>query len=464
MKSLIELPTQNSKSTTHNSFLVGLLLFLVIVISYSPSLKTGFLWDDKGSVQFNPYLLRVDVSTFFSNCEASLPHGNKEIYRPLRTLFLSLIRCFFGPDPMPFHAFNMLLHFLVCLMIYHYLRILFSRSTAFLTSLLFAIHPVHSESLNLIIGSADLLCLFFLLFALTANHMSGYRKTILTAIFLLFALFSKETAVIGLPLVWLDDFQQGKKNLKKILFNVRTFLYLGITFFYLFIRWSLTGKMTQLSHHGNTWLHHIDFALQGFLTYMRLFIWPRNLKLDYIFFPGPFWLTALVFFIVGTGIFWLYKKSPAASPFRYGLAWFFICYLPISNILPIKTVVSERLMYLPSLGLCLFFSALIEQWMARKKIQGRIFFFSLACVFSFLTHARNKEWNNEDVFWKLNLQRAPMSARAHANYAVRMMLQKDYKSAECLFETAVAYNPNEKAFRQGLERVRQEKNKLFSHE
>jgi protein O-mannosyl-transferase len=441
----------------YRSFITGCLLFLVIGACYYPSLKIRYIWDDKVSVETNPYLVRVDINTFFTNPEASFPHGNNEIYRPLRTVYLALIRHFFGPEPFTFHALSILLHFFVCLLIFCYLRLRFSEFIALITSFLFAVHPVHSESLNLVVGSADLLCAFFLLFALLANQMPSNRKGSYVAIFLLLALFSKESGIVGLPLIWLDDYWKDNKTLKGLFLNLKTIFCLGITAAYLLLRWSITGRVAQLGHHGETWMQHLNFGLQGLITYLRILFWPYGLKLDYIFSYDHFFLTLLMFSAIILGIVWIFKKDASPCIFRFAFLWFFICYLPIANIIPIKTVVSERLLYLPSLGFCLFCAVIVEKWIQRKKSWPAFLIIFLVLVLGSSTWIRNREWIDEDEFWRLNLLREPFSARANANYAIRMVLKKDYPSAERLLERSVALNPNEAAFRNGLERVRQEK-------
>ena len=63
------------------------------------------------------------------------------------------------------------------------------------------------------------------------------------------------------------------------------------------------------------------------------------------------------------------------------------------------------------------------------------------------------EWEAEEIFWEINLKRAPMSARANANYANILIKKDDLKGAKDLMVKAVSYNPEEKKFQLGLDLI-----------
>ena len=130
--------------------------------------------------------------------------------------------------------------------------------------------------------------------------------------------------------------------------------------------------------------------------------------------------------------------------------WYIIAYLPISNIIPIKTVVSERLLYISSIGFCLFISSVIYKiWQKKRTVTFTVFSFYIGLL-SFLTFFRNAEWVDEEIFWKVNVERAPFSARAHANYASCLEGAGKLKQAQDHLEKAILYNPDQIPFKLGL--------------
>ncbi|XP_018895738.2 protein O-mannosyl-transferase TMTC2 [Bemisia tabaci] len=142
---------------------------LVALGVYLNTLQAGFVYDDSRAVLGNPDLLpTTPIRNLFKNdywgtsLDSNSSHGS---YRPLCVLSYRLNYQLFGFQPWAFHGTNILLHALATYLVYRTVKTLFlQKNISISTSLLFAVHPIHTENVAGIVGRADILsCIFFLL-------------------------------------------------------------------------------------------------------------------------------------------------------------------------------------------------------------------------------------------------------------------------------------------------------------
>ncbi|XP_059791546.1 protein O-mannosyl-transferase TMTC1 isoform X2 [Balaenoptera ricei] len=140
-------------------------------LCYGRSLQGEFVHDDVWAIVNNPDVrpgapLRWGI---FSNDfwgKGMAENTSHKSYRPLCVLTFKLNIFLTGMNPFYFHAVNVILHCLVTLVLMYTCdkTVFKNRGLAFLTALLFAVHPVHTEAVAGIVGRADVLaCLLFLL-------------------------------------------------------------------------------------------------------------------------------------------------------------------------------------------------------------------------------------------------------------------------------------------------------------
>ncbi|KAG8512279.1 Protein O-mannosyl-transferase TMTC1 [Galemys pyrenaicus] len=145
---------------------------------FGRSLQGEFVHDDVWAIVNNPDVrpgapLRGGV---FSNDfwgKGMAERASHKSYRPLCVLTFQLNILLTGMDPFYFHAANVILHCLVTLVLMYTCdkTVFRNRGLAFVTALLFAVHPVHTEAVAGIVGRADVLaCLLFLLAFLSYNR------------------------------------------------------------------------------------------------------------------------------------------------------------------------------------------------------------------------------------------------------------------------------------------------------
>ncbi|XP_053412750.1 protein O-mannosyl-transferase TMTC1 isoform X2 [Nycticebus coucang] len=150
-------------------------------LCYGRSLQGEFVHDDVWAIVNNPDVrpgapLRWGIFTNDFWGKGMAENTSHKSYRPLCVLTFKLNIFLTGPDPFYFHAANVILHCLVSLVLMYTCdkTVFRNRGLAFVTALLFAVHPVHTEAVAGIVGRADVLaCLLFLLAFLSYNRSLG---------------------------------------------------------------------------------------------------------------------------------------------------------------------------------------------------------------------------------------------------------------------------------------------------
>ncbi len=140
--------------------LIVIALFLLAVACYANTLMNGFVYDDDQQILLNPYikswhyLPQIFTTTVWSFVGAA---GATNYYRPMMTFTFLVLWQTFGDLPFGYHLFNIVLNALVVLAVYYAGRELFrDRSIAAIAAFLFAVHPIHTETVCWIAAVPDL--------------------------------------------------------------------------------------------------------------------------------------------------------------------------------------------------------------------------------------------------------------------------------------------------------------------
>lgn len=189
-------------------------ILAAVGIVYGRSLSFGFVYDDHVQIEQNPWLRdaagpwRWFTAPFwaFDPARAQSPSN---YYRPLFGMVYAGVARVWGIQPAPFHALSLVLHACVSLLVLVAARRLgASEGAALFAGLLFAVHPVHVESVSWIAAQVDLLCAVFAILALLSALRAGedpspaWGSLVAAPLGFLLACLTKETGV-GLLLVLL---------------------------------------------------------------------------------------------------------------------------------------------------------------------------------------------------------------------------------------------------------------------
>ncbi|MCX5886499.1 MAG: tetratricopeptide repeat protein [Proteobacteria bacterium] len=455
----------SGKTTPWQSHALFLCLLAIISFGvYANSLKGEFIWDDKELIVDNAYIKNWDhLSTnltrdFFYR---SQDKGKVGYYRPVITLSYMINYAQFGLKPLGYHLTNVFFHTLTALVIY---SLTFSLSgsliCSLLASLLFAVHPIHTESVSWISGRTDVIAGFFFFLAFLLYVSWDKRGKIFfyagSLIAFSLALLSKEMAVT-LPMVLiLYDRLWHPQDLAKGKF--RWYLpYGAVVLLYLVVRFLILKVGT-----GNEHIESIGrFAVwlssgKAFLYYLGKLILPVNLNayimMDLSSFPHVAALTGLLLLAALT--FWAGKQRAEQPLLSFAFLSYILTFVPLFNIIPLNAPrevdlpMAERFLYIPSFSICLFFGLILERnirdrrFMAPGKWILPVLSVLLVSFFLLQTCDRNRDWQSELRFYRETVRTSPRSAIFRNNLGVIYKRHGDLSHALSEFREAIRLMPD----------------------
>ncbi len=443
-----------SKSKKRNELLPILLIAVAAAAVYADSLPNQFVYDDQLVVKDCPFI------TSWSNFPALFTRdyfrrSEEMTYRPTVTLSYFLDHSLWGLRPWGYRLTNVLLHALNTVLLYFVFRILLKKpAVALAASLLFAVHPAASETVNAVSYREDLLVLIFGLLSLLAYlefSASGRRRYgILCLLSLLPAFFAKESAVVIPLLFLLAEFCFGKGIFPSL--RKKAPLYAGIVLvagFYLLVRFVLLRNPDEIPFTSPSAAVRALTLPRVVFFYLRLCLLPWRLSIEYQFpfshSPGEpavlFSLAGLVL-LLGAGVFAL-RRSPG---FAFAIWWFLLGLLPVANFFPLYNPVAERYLYFLLPGFCLFLVLSGEAAFARLPAPAkRLPLILLALLFLFYalrTAARNRDWKDRITLYRQTLAFCPGSAKFHFNLGLAYGDEKQYDRAIEEYRKAIALEPD----------------------
>ncbi|MDP2940701.1 MAG: tetratricopeptide repeat protein [Candidatus Omnitrophota bacterium] len=397
---------------------VVLQLSLVVILAFAAyvnSIGGKFVWDDYGLVKENVYIRSWgNLPNIFREGFGSGGPASSNFYRPLQAVLHAIDYSIFGLNPAGYHLTSIILHILVSLAIYWFVYLLFSsEGISLLTSLLFVLHPVHTEAVSYISGVSDLLSLLFILLTLIFYIKSYYgnnaRLYILALLFFVLALFSKENALILPALILIFHYVFGNKPSTKRLF----FLLLVLTGYILF-RIIVVDNCIPSGFSVGSFFRRIPGFLAAIAVYLRLLVLPFCLHLDYggnaFSFGDPqVILGALSLSLLLIFAFLKRRTSPLAA---FSIFWFLAMLVPVSNLYPINNFfMMEHWLYAPSLGFFLLSAGLLCKAAANKDnaLSLKIFLVSTLTIFFILTFRQNIYWRDSVTLYKRAISFNPNS-------------------------------------------------------
>lgn len=326
-------------------YLVYLILPLAAIWAYSPVRGFAFLnFDDPAYVNVNPPLLSFYDGNWF----------------PVTLLSHRFDARVSGLSPAWPHVHNLLLHAAnAVLLFYLLLRLTRAQWRSAFAAALFALHPLHVESVAWISERKDVLSVFFGLLALLAyvrytERASKARGFLVAAAFCL-SLMAK-AMLVTLPVVFLLlDFWPLRRKLTRGLLLEKLPLF-AIS--------AVAAIVALLAQQSGASIASLDAApvtlrlgnvLVSYATYLAQFFWPADLAVFYPYPPGiPAWEFAGAALLLAA-ISWLaIRSAPSRSYLTVGWFWFLITLLPVVGIVQVGAQShADRYMYFPLIGLAI---------------------------------------------------------------------------------------------------------------
>ena len=332
----------------------ALALALLVVVSYLPALQGGFVWDDvifaEEPVIHSPGALR---SIWFSPTDIK----NEGHYWPLVYSSFWLEHRLWGLQPAGYHAVNLFLHLLNCLLLWRLLRRL-AVPGALLIAAVFAVHPLHVESVAWIIERKDLLSALFYLGAVLAwlrfAEVPRVGHYLLVALLLAAGLLSK-SVVVTLPLaLLLVQWWRGGRVTRPDLLRVAPLLVLGGAVAAADLAFYRGREVLELSY---TLAERMLIAGRALWFYAGKLVWPVELAVIY-----PRWeidagsLAGWGYVVAAAGLalaLWLLRERIGRGPLA-GALYFALTLGPVLGFVDYGymqfSFVADRFQYLAGIG------------------------------------------------------------------------------------------------------------------
>lgn len=419
---------------------------------------------------------------------------NDFLYRPLSLVTYAIEWQLSPNNPQLGHFTNVLLYAFTGFFLFRLLVMLlknYNLIIPFITTLVFMVHPLHTEVVANIKSRDELLC--FLFFILSAIQFVKYAndakigRIIMSGICFFLALLSKESAITFLafyPLIlYFFTGVTWKKNITGSLIMI------GVSLIYILIRGSVLTSQTvsgEISVLDNTLMAAPDlqsrlataFYILG--LYLKLLVFPHPLASDYSYpqipivtFLNPLALFSLLFYLAA-GIYSIIKFTKK-SLIVFGIIFYFIPLSLIANVLFLtKSTMADRFLYVPSLGFCLVVAVLLTTWfklpLAKQNYEKFSLLFTknkglmglttvILLLFSIKTIARNPDWKNDYSLFSKDSQTSSRSSRIHFLYAnhliqsVKQNLVGEEKKAGYLKTAEIEMNEALKLYPKNFEAI-----------
>lgn len=436
----------------NKDILVYIIIIVFTFILYGNTIPNEYALDDAIAITENQFtkegfsgikdILTNESFTGFFGKKKNLVAGGR--YRPLSMVTFAIEYEFFGLNPHISHLINVLLYALTGIMIFLLLKRLIVNKASpawylgfpFVATLLFIAHPIHTEVIANIKGRDEILAFLGALLAMkfTFDYLDNGKIKYLaySGITFFLGLLSKENTVTFLAVIPVTTYFFTSHAMKK---NMASLLPLAGAFaVFMAIRTNILGAFTTTIPDelmNNPFLHAsvAEKYATIFLTlgmYIKLLFIPHPLTYDYYPYHIPIinWddpralvsLAAYIFLII-IALYGLKKKTVIP----YGIAFYLLTLSIVSNILfPIGVFMSERFLYMPSLGFSIIMAWLILHYGQKAIKQPNIFrpvaitllLFILA-GYAVKTISRNTHWKDDFTLFTHDVNISSNSAKSN---------------------------------------------------
>jgi hypothetical protein len=365
---------------------------------------------------------------------------NDTYYRPVFQVDIILESQLFGTSPMGFHLFSLLFHVASVFLLFLFFKTLkLNELTAMLLALLFAVHPVLSQTVAWIPGRNDQILMIFtlsgLIFLVRFFETGKFWYVGLHGLAFLFALLTKETAVMIPLLSFVIMMTLYRKSSRRLLIITPLWMILLLIWYRLRASSHPVFEDMVVQQMLASGIERIP----AYLQYLGKIVFPFNLSAVPQFEQITLWwgIAALALFIALVVI----SKSYQKPLFLLGLFWYIVFLLPVL-IVP-KTLndqVYEHRLYLPFVGILLMLSQTIlfsYQW------NRKLFLLSATLIlagYTTVTLFRLGCYQNIETFWRCATEDSPASSFAWLNRGIQ---SKDPATREQFIRKAYSLNPGE---------------------
>jgi protein O-mannosyl-transferase len=451
------IPSSN-RSWMTKLYLPYLTIFALCFVVYGNSILNGYASDDGMVVVDNKFTLRgfggiKDLLTHDAFVGAVGVDGEQLVsggrYRPLSFVSLAIEVQLFGLNPAVSHFINVLLFALTCVLLYYLLSSLlhkprdapFYYKIAFVASVLFAAHPIHTEVVANIKGRDEIMSLLFALLATYAGlayvQSQHIKYLAMGAVAYFMAIMSKENAITFLLIIPLTYYFFTKADAKNYLVTVALYVIPVALFLYLRATYTHSGLATESFEIFNNPFAYLPHTMEGicqryatiimtFLLYIKILIYPHPLTHDYYFnqipiigMTDPVFILSLI--INGSLLVYAIKNISGKSVVAYAILFYFVSFSIVSNLpFTIGVLMNERFVFTSSVGfvmlLATFFASTRDKYHLSNTMSSTLLF-AILFLYSVKTISRNPAWRDNMTLFQTDAKTSTNSAKAQMTLA-----------------------------------------------
>lgn len=474
-----------------------LVIIIFATLSYSNTFDVPFQMDDGGNIVRNPAIKKLNNFVHPDSIELTHPTDifDRSLFkmRYVGYVTFALNYAVHGLDVWGYHLVNLLIHLSASLLVYYLVTLTFktpcfmkeqSGSTsspyfvAFFSALLFAVHPIQTQSVTYIVQRFASLATMFWLLSLVCyvryrlspssesagiKHISLYLLSLMSAVL---AMKTKEFALLLPVIIVLYEFMFLEGSIRKrVQYLVPLCLSLAVVPLSLLstAKGGLTESAAKISGAlgGISRLDYLFTQFRVIVTYFRLLLFPVNQRFDYdypiyrsFFIPEVVLSFMLLLLIFSLAVYaYLMSRSPKSinqSLYRliaFGCFWFFITISAESSIIPIADVIFEHRLYLPSIGFFITLVTLLElvrtTWAKRHSpilLSSVAVLMFLATGLSAATYSRNSVWRDPFTLLEDEVKKSPGKDRPR--YLLGIMYGEQGRMEEAVHHLKIATTNN----------------------
>lgn len=441
-------------------WLVGVVLVVVVLLLNANCLHGDFLfWDDSLLITDNPRVQPATAHDLFRVFDPSDALGGLHLeFLPLRDLAYATLFFLCGLRPLPFHLTQVVMHAAVCVLFFWVARRWIGDRGAWLAAFLFAVHPMHVESVAWMAALKDpffTACTLVSLGLYDRARDAGTvrRRALLFAGAVLanaVALGFKQIAVVIPALLLLIELVFPPRSpWRTRIVRLVPFAVVTVAIVSLYIVVGGRNHVIIAPPGGTRWTGFLTMTTV-YARYLLKFVVPVSLSARYVIMPitsvtdWRFLLSALV--IVALTITAFRFRKVSLLPL-FVLAWFSITMAPVMNIIPIPIEMADRYVYLPSIGLTIGAGAALDAlWsrVGRNVAAGlAVAYLGIVTWWGALTVADNEHWQDDVALWSSVLEITPGFYPGHNQLGIASLRKGNPVVAEREFRAAIALNPND---------------------
>lgn len=419
------------KGNFHKEGLLLLVFLVIVIIGFYPAFDNEFVyWDDQYYILENGLINQPTVD----NLSVLFTKIISLNYHPI-TMFSLWLNAFLSgtQSAFPFILTNVIFHFFNTVLVYFFFKNLHKESAfaAIFTSFIFAIHPLHVESVAWVSERKDVLYSFFFLASSFAYLRYSERKNTkwYFASWLLFLLScgAKAMAVSLVSVLWLIDYFRERKFtpqtvlIEKLPFIILALLVGGIAVdvqaggdFFGILQRSSDSIALNPSTEISIW-YKLSVASYGLFFYLTKFLFPFDLAAlhphDAVIYESWFQFMPLCGFLLGATLIFTFLRDRKVA---FGLGFFAATIALVLQFIPVGVaIVAERYTYLPYLGLA-FATAILLQRLSKylPKTTPWMVMIGLSTVFTYLTHKQTDVWQNHITLFGNTVEKYPKNPYA----------------------------------------------------